>query len=64
MAGLAGSSIGTGGSKTGALATGTSGGVEPLVGSLLGHCPAIAARPPSDITRIPAIIFQRDDDMV
>jgi hypothetical protein len=52
------------GAAAGALVMGISGGGLPLVGSLLGHWPAIATRPPSDTPRTPAIIFQRDNSMV
>jgi hypothetical protein len=69
LTGFGGSGVGAGGgiigADAGALATGISiGGGLPLVGSLLGHWPAIAARPPSDTPSTPAIIFQRDNDMV
>jgi hypothetical protein len=48
----------------GTLAAGVSGGGADLFASDFGHWPAIAARPPSDTPSTPAIIFQRDNDMV
>ena len=50
---------------TGASANAISTGFfNPLFVSGLGHWPATVASPPSDTPNTPAIIFQRDHDMV